>query len=149
MADREKSDFDKFLEGIDKEPQPEAAAETATTEPAPPETVPAVEDPLAKYIGHQGPIVTREVASAFDGFLAQLEAEAPADLEPAPEKSFEEHDWETVRETRYEDDFDVWRCKRCFRQVNVQRSETLVASLERHKINPDCGVQVAAEVMES
>ncbi len=149
MADHEKSDFDKFLDNIDKEPQPEAAAD-AETQPAPAEEAPpAVEDPLAKYIGHQGPIVTREVASPFDGFLAQLEAEAPADLEPAPEKSFEEHDWETVRQTRYEDDFDVWRCKRCFRQVNVNRQETLVAALERHKINPDCGVQVAAEVMES
>ena len=149
MADHEKSDFDKFLDNIDKEAQPEAAAD-AETQPAPAEVAPpAVEDPLAKYIGHQGPIVTREAASAFDGFLAQLEAEAPADLEAAPEKSFEEHVWETVRETRFEDDFDVWRCSRCFRQVNVNRQETLGASLERHKINPDCGVQVAAEVMES
>jgi hypothetical protein len=134
------NDFDKFLENLDKEPTPAAEPEKPVEEaPAGPP------DPLAHLIGHKGAIQER---SPFDAFLDGVADEAPKDI-PEEEPRYEEHDWKAVRKTLYEDDHDVWRCQRCFRQINVDRNETLNQACDRHNLNRNCAVQVAAEVMET
>jgi len=135
------NDFDKFLDNLGKEPAP---AEAVPATPA--EEVPAgPPDPLAHLIGHAGPI---QAKSPFDAFLDDVAADAPADL-PETEVKYENHDWKAVRETLYEEDHDVWRCQRCYRQINVMRDETLNQAMTRQNLNPNCAIQVAAEVMET
>ena len=136
------NDFDKFLEDLEKAPQPEAASEVAT-DPTPAAPV-GPPDPYAHLIGHGGPIQEK---SPFDAFLDDVTADAPEPEEKEP--VYENHDWESVRKTLYEDDQDIWRCKRCFRQINVNRDETVASACARVNLNPNCGEQVAAEVMES
>ena len=135
--------FDAFLENIDQGEQfvPEAVVTT-------PEAVPTGPvDPYAHLVGHTGPI---QAASPFDAFLDQVEAEATEEEKVvAEDKPFENHNWKAVRASLYEDDHDVWLCTKCFRQINVMRNQTLNQALDYHKVNPDCGVQIAAEVMES
>jgi hypothetical protein len=135
-------EFSKFLEGLDKEPQPEpepAAAKAAPEAPADPP------DPFAHLIGHGGAI---QEQSPFDAFLDKVVEEAPKDL-PEPEPQYELHDWQTIQAAQFEDDHHVWRCRRCFRQINVKGDQTLEQALATYNVNPNCGEQVAAEVMES
>lgn len=137
------NEFDKFLDNLGKEPAPvEAPAAT------PAEEVPAgPPDPLAHLIGHAGPIQEK---SPFDAFLDGVAAEAPTDL-PEDEPRYELHDWKAVKgkEAIYEDDCDVWICRRCFRQVNVARNESIEQACAKVNLNVRCDIQVAAEVMET
>lgn len=135
------SNLDEFLANLDKAPQPEAAPEAAT-DPSP-EAPAGPPDPYAHLIGHAGPIQEK---SPFDAFLDSMEA--PADL-PAEDPKYEQHDWKTIQDAIFEDDHYVWRCQRCFRQVNVGRQETLEQACQKVNLNPNCGLQVAAEVMDT
>lgn len=138
------SDFDKFLEGLDKVPQPEAAPEEAKK---PAEEAPAgPPDPYAHLIGHQGPIQEK---SPFDAMLDAMAESDDAKTLPEETPDYGNHDWKAVQDATFEDDHYVWRCQRCFRQINVQRSETLAQACAKYNVNPNCGEQVAAEVMES
>jgi len=127
----------KLMEEVEEEAKPENNI--------PAEAPPPAEDPLAKFIGNDKPLVE---TSPFDAFLDQCEAEAPEEVKNA-QKAYEDHDWKSVRQTMYGNDHDVWRCQRCFRQVNVERNETLGEALRKHNVHPDCSVQIAAEVMET
>jgi hypothetical protein len=133
--------FDDFLKDLEKAPQPVAAPEAA--EEAPPEAPVGPPDPLAAYIGHAGPIQEK---SPFDAFL-----EAATEGVEAEEKDpdYVQHEWKTIREAIYEDDQHIWRCERCFRQLNANRDETLNQALARYNINESCGNQIATDVMES
>jgi hypothetical protein len=126
-------DFDKFLDDLN-EPQVAPIAET------PPETPVGPPDPLAHLIGHSGPI---QAKSPFDAFLEA--ATAGVELEPK-DPDYVQHEWETIMEAIYEDDHHVWRCKRCFRQLNVQRDETLGQALVKYNVHENCGTQIAEDI---
>ncbi len=136
------NDFDKFLEDLAKAPQPEAAPEAAA-EPAPDAPIGPV-DPFAHLIGHGGPIQDK---SPFDAFLDDVTDTAPPQEEEEPQ--YEQHTWKTIRETLYEEDYYVWRCEKCFKQINVQRSETINDACKKYNIDPNCGLQVIGEIQNS
>ena len=133
--------FDDFLKDLEKAPQPEAAPE-ATTEPSSDAPV-GPPDPFAAYIGHAGPI---QAKSPFDAFLDA--ATEGVEVEPT-DPDYVQHEWETIREAIYEDDHHVWRCKRCFRQLNVQREETLGQALAKYNVNENCGNQIATDIHDA
>ena len=137
-----KNDFDKFLADLEKAPQPEAGPEAAT-EPSPDAPAGPV-DPFAHLIGHGGPIQDR---SPFDAFLDEVTDTAPPQEEEEPQ--YEQHTWKTIREATFEDDYYVWRCEACCRQINVQRNETINDACKKYNINPQCSTQITADVMES
>lgn len=143
MSADKPNDFDKFLADLGKEPAPVVGA--SDTEPAPAPVPDGPPDPFAHLIGHNGPI---QEQSPFDAFLDGVVDDAPKDM-PEPEPMYEKHDWQTIQAAVYEDDHHVWRCRRCFRQINVKGEETLEQALAKYNVNPNCGEQVAAEVMES
>jgi hypothetical protein len=135
------NDFDKFLNDLGKTA---AEAEDAAAEAAP-EAVSTVVDPFAHLVGHSGPIQEK---SPFDAFLDEVAADAPTDG-PEEEPQYESHEWKTIREAIYEDDYYVWRCSTCHRQVNVQRTETLAQACQKVNLNPNCGMQVVNDIQES
>ncbi len=137
------SDFDKFLEDIDKAPMPEAGPEPTAEPEKAPEGPP---DPLAHLIGHTGSLQEK---SPWDAMLDEMAASDEAKDLPEPEPDFGNHDWKTIKDAIYEDDFHQWRCQRCFREIRVNREETLAQACARQNLNPDCSVQVAQEVMDS
>jgi len=139
------SEMDKIFELMEEQKAAEASKEPAAETPAEVEVDLTEMDPLSKYIGTGAPLVGQ---SPFDAFLEGIEAEAPPEAHEY-KKPYEEHDWKSVRATMFGSDHDVWRCQRCFRQVNVQRDETLAQALQKHNVHPDCSVQIAAEVMET
>ena len=138
------SDFDKFLDGLDKVPAPEAAPEASKE--AAPEAPAGPPDPYAHLIGHGGALVEQ---SPFDAMLDQMAESDEAKALPEEEPDYGNHEWKTIKDAIFEDDYYVWRCDRCLRQINVQRSETLAQACAKVNLNPNCGEQVAAEVMES
>ena len=102
-------------------------------------------DPFAHLIGHDGPIREKD---AFEELLDAVAAEAPTDM-PEAEPQYEKHDWKTIKDAIYEDDLYTWRCRRCFREIRAARNETVEQACQRVNLNPDCGLQTAAEVMDS
>ena len=131
-------DFEKFLEGLD-------ATKTEPEKVAEPEALVVSDDPYARFIGHGGPI---QEQSPFDAFIEAVAAEAEATL-PEEEPQYEAHDWKIIRDAIYEEDYYVWRCRRCCRQVNVDRSETLTQALAKYNIHENCSLQTIEEVHTS
>lgn len=130
-----------FKDWLDKQVSEDPA--TAPTDPAP--VADAEPDPFAGLVGQsEGGLGER---SPFDIFLDSVEAEKPADFVPTVRTS-EHHDWQIVRAAVYSEDHVVWLCSKCCRTVSVERDETLRTALEKINVREDCGLQLAAEVMD-
>lgn len=85
---------------------------------------------------------------------ALLRAEGVADdAEPESKtEGFEAHEWEDDGEGRhgpamFSDDEIRWRCKKCFRLIDVTREETIGEALDRHGISRACGEQLARDLL--
>lgn len=144
-----KKQLDDMLQG-DEQPQEVPAAAVATTLPAPAEEAPAEPDPLAHLIGRQDPDADRDPFSMLlDDMLAQEGMSKDTEQAERKTQGFEEHEWEFKKEVQYEDDLVEVVCKKCFRQMRMTREQTTNQAMEAHQINPDCGMGVASEVMDS
>jgi len=133
--------FDEFLKDLN---ETALAAPEAVNEPTP-AAVSVTEDKYAHLVGHSGPLVE---TSPWDTMLEAMTADAPAELlEEVP--NYVEHKWKTIREAIYEDDYYVWRCEQCLKQINVTREESLQQSLTRHCVNPVCSTQAMEDVQSS
>lgn len=100
-------------------------------------------DPYANLIGHDNSLQEK---NPFDAFLDDLEAQSGPVSE---ETQFEQHDWKTIKEAIYEEDIYVWQCRRCFRQVNVSREETLEQACSKINLNVNCGEQILDDIHSS
>jgi hypothetical protein len=59
------------------------------------------------------------------------------------------HEWNTERESIYSCDAYKFRCKRCFKWVTVGREQTIDDAMREQDVNPDCGMAVITDTMES
>jgi hypothetical protein len=140
-APRKKSWAEALDEMLEAE-APKSPAALASTEPAPPEDEPGL--PKQGFGG-----------SRFWVELdALLRAEGIPDdaLPEAKPLEFETHEWEDDGEGRhgpavFSDDQIRWRCKKCFRLLDMTREETIGGAIDRHKISRVCGEQLAQDLL--
>ena len=153
MTDPNKSGF---LEALDQALDAEVAKDPLMQDPAP-EACPPVEipvDPYAHLIGRQldpDGVDKDPFTAALDAALAAEGVADPKAVETGfknPES--EQHEWESKRDTLFSGDDVHFICKKCFREMYVNRKdETIGQAMVRHKISSDCGMQLAAEVMDT
>lgn len=112
------------------------------TDPEKPEV-----DPLEHLIGQGDGDRKDPFAAMLDELLAAEGRSIAEEIIKNPEN--EDHEWEEDRAVLYGSDAYVMTCRKCFRTMEVGRSETLGQAMQRHTIAADCSLQVAAEVMGS
>jgi len=152
MTDPNKSNF---LEALDQALDQEVAKSPLMQDPSL-EQCPVVElppDPYAHLIGRQiDPEIDRDpFTAALDAALAAEGVTDARSVETGfknPES--EHHEWESKRDTIYSGDDVHMICKKCFREILINRSqETIGQAMARHKISADCGMQLVCEVTDS
>jgi len=142
-----KDQLDRMLEDAAAEPAPPPCQDTTLPAPPDPKGEP---DPFAHLMGASGGFASEEdpFTAGLDAMLAQegmsRETEASAKTE-----GFEQHEWEFKKELVYEDDDVEAICRKCFRQMRMKREQTFNEAMASHQVNPDCGMGVASEVMDS
>lgn len=133
-------DFNKFLDELGKQPSPAEEVPKVVEEPK----VEAPPDPFAQYIGHRQ---LDGEKSAFDAFLDEAITDEPEESEQEP--NYQQHDWKSARQTLFGGDGDIWTCKRCCRQIHVQRTESVAQACARLNVNSDCAVQIVTDIHEA
>ncbi len=114
------------------------------------EAAPAPVDPLAHLIGQANPDADRDPFSMMlDGMLAEEGLSKDTEIAERKTEGFEQHEWEFKSEVKYEDDLVEVICKKCFRQMRMDRHQTTSEAMQAHQVNPDCGMGITSEVMDS
>jgi hypothetical protein len=140
-------DLDKMIAEAQANPTVAGTVSDTLVPPAP-DTTPIL-DPLAHLIGGTDPNVDRDPFTLeLDALLAQEGLSKETETQPKTE-GYEAHEWEFKETLIYEDDVVEAVCKKCFRQMRMNRAHTWAEAMEHHKVNPDCGMGVTAEVMDS
>mgnify|MGYP001454401612 CR=1 FL=1 len=135
-----KKQLDAMLSGAEPSAQPEAVP----VQEEPPF------DPLTHLIGNTDPDADKDpFTMMLDGMLAGEGLNKETETPEYKTASFEEHEWELKEELVYEDDVINAICKKCFRQMRMNRQQTWNGAQMAHGINSDCGQGVAADVMDS
>jgi hypothetical protein len=117
---------------------------------APPPKPEAEPDPLAHLIGSSENETDKDpFAEMLDGMLDGEGLSKETETPEYKTDSFEDHEWEFKEELVYEGDKVEAICKKCFRQMKMDRSQTWGEAMEEHGVNPDCSLMLADEVMSS
>jgi hypothetical protein len=146
-----KKQLDEMLAGAETPQEaPAVAAAVASTLPASAEDAPDAHDPLAHLIGRQDSDFNRDpFASMLDDMLAQEGMSKETETPEHKTDGFEQHEWEFKKELKYEEDLVEVICKKCSCHMRMRRDQTWYEAMETHQVNPDCGMSIASNVMDS
>jgi hypothetical protein len=121
--------------------EPTVVAELATPEEP---------DPLAHLIGGADPLADKDpFALMLDGMLAEEGLNKESETPEFKTEGYEAHEWEFKAELIYEDDEVNAICRKCHRQMRMNRAQTWGEAMGSHEINPDCGQMLVGDVMDS
>lgn len=128
----------KALDQMIADAEPVVLAEPVVTQPEPVEV-----DPLAHLIGQGNDCEQVDPFTAMlDGLLAQEGMSKDDEVTTKKQPESEPHEWEFKKTTIFEDDLCEVICKKCFRQMKMDRLESFTEAQTKHGINPDCSMDV-------
>jgi hypothetical protein len=137
----------KQLDEMFAEPTTEPTAEPTV---APQPTVAAEPDPWAHLIGGSDPTADKDpFALLLDGMLADEGMSRETETPEHKTEGYEDHEWELKEELIYEEDKVNVICRKCHRQMRMDRTQTWGEAMGSHEINPDCGQMLVGDVMDS
>ena len=85
----------------------------------------------------------------LDGMLADEGLSKESEVTERKQPGYAEHEWEFKKECIYEDDEVEMICKKCFRQLRMNRTQTTNEAVDAHEINRNCADQAVKDVSES